>query len=235
MGDGECDAPADAAHPEAASHGSPGDSAAPGAISGGAGTGESAGEEDDARLARMGAAVRTLLEAIGDDPDREGLVDTPTRVAKALLYLTRGTRVDSGEAVGRIVRRALFDEGGDDAVLVRGIALHSLCEHHMLPFSGTVSIAYVPNGRVVGLSKLARIVDVFARQLQVQERLTRQVATAVSKALNARGVAVRVDASHMCMAMRGVERVGSTTTTTCFLGCYKTDPALRAEFLSTAG
>jgi len=176
-------------------------------------------------------AVRSLLVSLGEDPQREGLRRTPERVSKALSFLTSGY----DESPERVLNGAVFREEYRGQVLVRDIEFYSLCEHHMLPFHGRAHIAYLPDGRVLGLSKLPRLLDVYARRLQVQERLTQQVAAAVDKAVRPRGVAVLLDASHFCMMMRGVEKQGSRTTTREFLGAYSEDPSLRAEFLQAVG
>ena len=171
------------------------------------------------------AAVKMMLERLGEDPDREGLQKTPSRVSKALSFLTSGYRADLEE----VLNDAFFEEECNEMVLVRDIELYSLCEHHMLPFVGKAHIAYIPNGRIIGLSKLPRIVDVFARRLQVQERLTQQIAGAVESFLRPRGVAVVLEAAHYCMMMRGVQKQNSWTTTCCMLGEYE-QPSRRAEF-----
>ena len=176
-------------------------------------------------------AVRSLLVSLGEDPQREGLRRTPERVSKALAFLTSGY----DESPERVLNGAVFREEYRGQVLVRDIEFYSLCEHHMLPFHGRAHIAYLPEGRVLGLSKLPRLLDVFARRLQVQERLTQQVANAVQQAVRPRGVAVLLDAFHFCMMMRGVEKQGSRTTTQEFLGAYREDPSLRAEFLQAVG
>jgi len=176
-------------------------------------------------------AVRSLLVSLGEDPQREGLRRTPERVSKALAFLTSGY----DESPERVLNGAVFREEYRGQVLVRDIEFYSLCEHHMLPFHGRAHIAYLPEGRVLGLSKLPRLLDVFARRLQVQERLTQQVAHAVERAVRPRGVAVLLDAFHFCMMMRGVEKQGSRTTTQEFLGAYREDPSLRAEFLQAVG
>lgn len=182
----------------------------------------------DERLQRISAAARTILECIDDDPDRQGLLKTPTRYAKALLQLTAGHRVEPSEVLGD----AQFDENHREMVLVRCIDIFSHCEHHLLPFHGVCHVAYMPNGSVIGLSKIARIVDLFSHRLQVQERLTTQIAEAVLEATHARGVMVYISCTHMCMVMRGVRKVGAETVTTVALGCYKEDASLRQEFVS---
>ncbi|MEM1049590.1 MAG: GTP cyclohydrolase I FolE [Pseudomonadota bacterium] len=176
------------------------------------------------------AAVRTLLLWAGDDPTREGLLDTPKRVAKAYRELFGGYEVDAAEILGRV-----FEEVGgyDDLVVVRDIAFHSHCEHHMVPIIGKAHIGYLPDGCVVGLSKLARVVDVFARRLQTQENLTAQIASTIDENLKPRGVAVMIEAEHMCMAMRGIRKSGSTTLTTTFTGTFKDEPEHQARFMST--
>lgn len=173
--------------------------------------------------------IKSLITHIGEDPHREGLLKTPARVAKALGEVTVGYTQDARA----ILRSALFDSGDTPGlVLVRDIPFYSLCEHHLLPFFGHVHIAYLPNHHITGLSKLARAVDVYARRLQVQERLTQEVCQAVIDALDAQGVIVVVEAQHMCMQMRGVEKPGTITTTIATQGCYETDAALRQEVLS---
>jgi GTP cyclohydrolase I len=174
------------------------------------------------------AHVRAQLGLLGEDPAREGLVKTPDRVAAAMQWLTRGY-AQTAEAV---VGDALFTEDHENMVVVRDIEFYSLCEHHMLPFFGTCHVAYIPNGKVVGLSKLPRIVEVYARRLQVQERLTDQVAGAIEAVLQPRGVGVVIEASHLCMMMRGVEKQGSKTITSAVRGTFRTDPKTREEFMS---
>src|SRR6266571_8757514 len=174
------------------------------------------------------AAVRTLIAFAGDHPDREGLVETPKRVVDAFEELYRGYRECPAEVLDRT-----FTEIGkyDDFVLVRDIAFTSHCEHHMMPFMGRAHIAYKPVERVVGLSKLARLVDVYARRLQTQERLTAQIATAIDEILNPRGVAVLIEAEHMCMSLRGVEKLGASTITTQFIGSFRDDAAEQVRFM----
>lgn len=174
--------------------------------------------------------VRRQLELLGEDPDREGLVRTPERVAKSLAWLTRGYSMDVADTVGE----ALFAEDHQQMVMVRDVEFYSLCEHHMLPFFGKAHIAYVPNGRIVGLSKLPRIVDVYARRLQVQERLTEQIATAIERALNPAGVGVVLEAVHLCMMMRGVEKQDSKTITSALRGTFRECAMTRDEFLRLA-
>ncbi|KQS63298.1 GTP cyclohydrolase [Rhizobium sp. Leaf371] len=174
-------------------------------------------------------AVRVLLRWAGDDPQREGLLDTPTRVVKAYKELFSGYDLAAEDVLGRT-----FEEvaGFDDIVLVKDIVFHSHCEHHMLPVIGRAHVAYLPEGRVLGLSKIARVVDIFGRRLQTQESMTAQIAGAINETLRPRGVAVMIEAEHMCMAMRGVLKQGSTTLTTTFTGSFKTDPAEQARFMS---
>jgi GTP cyclohydrolase I len=172
--------------------------------------------------------VRRLIEEVGEDPDREGLLNTPHRVWKSLSFLTDGYDADVFEVVGD----ALFEDAYDEMVTVRDIEFYSLCEHHMLPFFGACHVAYIPQGKIVGLSKLPRIVDLFSHRLQVQERLTAQIADAIEEVLQPRGVGVVMEASHLCMMMRGVEKQGSRTTTSAMRGLFKTDPRTRSEFLS---
>lgn len=174
------------------------------------------------------ALISKMLSRLGEDCDREGLKRTPLRVAKAMDFLTSGYDQDALE----IARNAIFNEDCHELVMVRDIEFYSLCEHHMLPFFGKAHVAYLPNGRVIGLSKIARVLDVFARRLQVQERLTGQVADALMEALNPHGVAVVIEASHTCMMMRGVQKQNSSTVTSAMRGTFEKDPRTRAEFLS---
>jgi len=169
-----------------------------------------------------------LLEAIGEDPQREGLLRTPTRAARAFEFLTNGYRQDLEE----IVNNAIFSSEASEIVLVKDIELYSMCEHHLLPFIGRAHVAYIPNGKVIGLSKIARIVDVFARRLQIQEQLTVQIADALMKCLEPSGVGVVVEAKHLCMMMRGVEKQNSVMKTSCLLGSFKEDARTRSEFLA---
>ena len=170
---------------------------------------------------------KAIIKAIGEDPDREGLVKTPERAAKAFEFLTQGYR----QNVEELVNKAIFTSDTDEMVIVRNIELYSMCEHHMLPFIGKAHVAYLPQGKVIGLSKIARIVDLFARRLQIQEVLTKQIADCVNDAIDARGVGVVVEAQHMCMMMRGVEKQNSIMTTSCMLGNFRDQLQTREEFL----
>ncbi|NTJ42429.1 GTP cyclohydrolase I FolE [Agrobacterium larrymoorei] len=193
-----------------------------------------AGSQDDAAVVRPTQAeaedaVRVLLRWAGDNPNREGLLDTPKRVAKSYRELFSGYGLDANDVLG-----TTFEEVGgyDDIILVRDIPFYSHCEHHMVPISGKAHVAYLPNGRVLGLSKIARVVEIFGRRLQTQETMTAQIANAINDKLSPRGVAVMIDAEHMCMSMRGVQKQGSTTLTTTFTGVFKSDPAEQARFMS---
>jgi GTP cyclohydrolase I len=184
--------------------------------------------EDEIYDARKEALVKSMLGEIGEDPNREGLRRTPLRVAKAMDFLTSGYSMSAEE----IIKKALFEEDVKEMVIVRDIEFYSMCEHHMLPFFGHAHVGYLPNGKVVGLSKIARVVDVFARRLQVQERLTSQVADALMEHLGAHGVAVVMEASHTCMMMRGVQKQRSSTVSSAMRGTFETDPSTRSEFMS---
>jgi GTP cyclohydrolase I len=179
-------------------------------------------------LDRIANAYRELLQAIGEDVDREGLQRTPDRAARALEFLTQGYRQNLDE----IINGAVFESSASEIILVKDIELYSLCEHHLLPFIGRAHVAYLPNGKVIGLSKVARIVDVFARRLQIQENLTTQIAESLMNCLQPSGVAVVVEAKHLCMMMRGVEKQNSVMKTSCLLGTFKDDARTRSEFLS---
>ncbi|KAK5088424.1 GTP cyclohydrolase 1 [Lithohypha guttulata] len=189
---------------------------------------EQSPEQAQERLDKLAGAVRTIFECIGEDPDREGLQQTPERYAKALMFFTKGYE----ENVRDLVNGAVFQEDHDELVIVRDIEVFSLCEHHMVPFIGKMHIGYIPNRRVLGLSKLARLAEMFSRRLQVQERLTKQVALAIAEVLKPQGVAVVMESSHLCMVMRGVQKTGSSTTTSCMLGAMRSSAKTREEFLS---
>jgi GTP cyclohydrolase I len=177
---------------------------------------------------RMQDIIRGLLSALGEDPSREGLRDTPKRVERALQFLTGGHKED----VDAVLNNALFTVDYNEMVIVRDIDFYSLCEHHMLPFFGKCHVAYIPNGKVVGLSKIPRLVDIFARRLQVQERLTNQIANTLLDKINPLGVGVVTEATHLCMAMRGVEKQNSVAVTSAMLGSFRSDARTRAEFLN---
>ena len=174
------------------------------------------------------ANVRKMLELIGEDPQRDGLQNTPARVARSWAFLTAGYDIDPRAVVGD----AMFEADYDEMVVVRNVEVYSLCEHHLLPFYGRVHIAYLPSEKIVGLSKLARLAEVYARRLQVQERLTKQIATAIDDILEPKGVGVVMEAKHLCMMMRGVEKQESLAVTSCMLGRFRTDARTRGEFLS---
>ena len=175
--------------------------------------------------------TKLLLKEIGEDPNREGLIKTPSRVSKAWSFFSRGYNQD----VDEIINDAIFNENAKDMVVVRDVEFFSLCEHHLIPFFGKAHVAYIPNGKVVGLSKIPRIIDMFSRRLQVQERLTRQIAETIQGALEPIGVAVIMEGQHMCMQMRGVEKQNSLTTTSSMLGKFRQSDRTRAEFLSIIG
>ena len=176
----------------------------------------------------LSALTHEWLGAIGEDPDREGLLKTPHRVAKAWGFLTAGYHKSLQDAVGD----AVFAADGSEMVIVKDIEFYSMCEHHMLPFYGRAHIAYIPDGKILGLSKFARIVDLYSRRLQVQERITTQIADAVQELLEPKGVAVMMEGVHLCMAMRGVQKQNSSTTTSAMRGLFRSDPRTRAEFMS---
>ncbi len=187
----------------------------------------SASDQYDASVtAQLAEITRKTLELIGEDPDREGLLDTPTRVAKSLQFLTKGYQEDAAA----ILRSAMFTEVYSEMVVVKDIEFYSQCEHHMLPFFGRAHVAYIPNGKIIGLSKIARVVEVFSRRLQVQERLTHQILETIQDVLKPQGAAVVLEARHMCMMMRGAQKQASVTTTSAFSGQF-TDATTRVEFL----
>ena len=180
---------------------------------------------------RLQEIVRTMLKEIGEDPGREGLVQTPSRVAKSLSFLTSGYAKD----IQKELNDAVFNEKYSEMVIVKDIDFFSMCEHHMLPFFGRVHVAYIPNGKIIGLSKIPRIVEVFSRRLQVQERMTQQIADTLYETLSPMGVGVVIEARHMCMMMRGVEKQNSAATTSAMLGAFRDDDKTRQEFLTLAG
>lgn len=182
---------------------------------------------DQEKIEALMGHYREILRLLGENPEREGLIKTPERVAKAMSFITKGYSQDPIE----ILRSAIFKEEYQQMVLVKDIELFSVCEHHMLPFIGKAHVAYIPNGYITGLSKVARVVECFARRLQVQERLTVQIRDSIQQALNPLGVAVVIEASHTCMQMRGVEKQRSVTTTSAFTGCFLSDPRTRDEFM----
>lgn len=188
-------------------------------------------QDEQHAIETMTERYRDIITLLGEDVEREGLVKTPERAAKAMYFLTRGYRQD----IGALINHAVFHSDTDEMVIVRNIEMYSLCEHHMLPFIGRCNVAYLPNGKVLGLSKIARIVDYFARRLQIQEVLTRQIAECVHDAIGGKGVGVVIEARHMCMMMRGVEKQNSVMTTSCMLGDFRTQPQTRNEFLGLLG
>mgnify|MGYP001064554219 FL=1 len=183
--------------------------------------------DDKEKIDLIADHIEEIIRLLGEDCSREGLLKTPVRSAKALYYLTSGYRAD----IDAVVHQALFDHDGSRIVMVKDIEFYSMCEHHILPFFGKISIAYIPDGRIIGLSKVARLVNVFARRLQVQERLTAQVCREVGRIVGAKGVMVVCNAHHLCMKMRGVEKQESTTTTMDYVGAFADDASLRQEFL----
>jgi GTP cyclohydrolase I len=187
-------------------------------------------ESETERADEYAALVRRQLELLGEDPNRDGLQRTPVRVARSMEWLTRGYEVDLREVVGT----GIFEDSHDNMIMVRDIELYSLCEHHLLPFFGKAHIGYIPNGRILGLSKLPRIVDMFARRLQVQERLTSEIADAVCEVIDPLGVGVVIEAYHLCMMMRGVEKQNSKTITSALVGSFRDDAKTRDEFLRLA-
>ncbi|CAF0995626.1 unnamed protein product [Adineta ricciae] len=182
------------------------------------------------RLKSMTSFYKDILISVGEDPSREGLLKTPKRAAEAMLFFTKGYE----QCIGDVVNNAIFEEDCEDMVIVKDIDIFSLCEHHLVPFFGKVAVGYLPKNKVIGLSKIARIVEVYSRRLQVQERLTRQIAEAIEEAVEPHGVAVIVECVHMCMVMRGAQKVNSRTTTSSMLGVFRDDHKTREEFLSLA-
>ncbi|EPE02823.1 gtp cyclohydrolase 1 [Ophiostoma piceae UAMH 11346] len=190
------------------------------------------GEDDRAkRLEKIRGAVRTILECVGEDPDRSGLLGTPDRYARALLDFTQGYQ----QNVRNIINNAIFHEGHNEMVIVKDIEVYSLCEHHMVPFTGKMHIGYIPFHSVIGISKLPRIAEMFSRRLQIQERLTKEVANTIMEVLQPQGVAVVMESSHLCMVMRGVQKTTATTITSCVLGCFERKEKTRNEFLNLVG
>lgn len=187
--------------------------------------------DDNRNIELIAGHIEEIIKLLGEDCTREGLLKTPIRSAKALYYLTSGYRAN----VDAVVHQALFEHEGSQIVMVKNIEFYSMCEHHILPFYGNISIGYIPDGKIIGLSKVARLVNVFARRLQVQERLTAQVCREVERIVGAKGVMVVCDAHHLCMKMRGVEKQDSTTSTMDYVGAFAEDPALREEFMRLLG
>jgi len=187
--------------------------------------------KEDVSLGNLEKLVKDLLIEVGEDPKREGLIRTPKRVALAYKFLTKGYNED----VNKLLNNAIFNECYSEMVLVKDIDFYSLCEHHLLPFYGRCHIAYIPNKKIVGLSKIPRIVEMFSRRLQVQERMTKQIGDMINKALEPQGVAVVCEAKHLCMMMRGVEKQNSIATTSCMLGVFKDDAKTRSEFMKLIG
>ncbi|XP_039597236.1 GTP cyclohydrolase 1 isoform X1 [Polypterus senegalus] len=185
-------------------------------------------EDNEMSLPSLAAAYTTILRGLGEDPERQGLLKTPWRAATAMQYFTKGYQ----EKITDVLNDAIFDEDHDEMVIVKDIDMFSMCEHHLVPFIGKVHIGYLPNKRVLGLSKLARIVEIYSRRLQVQERLTKQIAVAITEALKPAGVGVVIEATHMCMVMRGVQKMNSKTVTSTMLGVFREDPKTREEFLT---
>lgn len=183
--------------------------------------------EQEQKIEAIAAHISEIIKLLGEDPCREGLVKTPMRAAKALWHITDGYRTDAD----KIMHQAIFEYAGSQMVIVKDIEFYSMCEHHILPFFGKVSVGYIPDGKMIGLSKLARLTDAYAKRLQVQERLTRQICESVMGSLQCKGAIVICNGQHMCMKMRGVEKQDSTTTTVHYLGEFSDNPTLRAEFM----
>jgi GTP cyclohydrolase I len=186
---------------------------------------------DEQCVAEMAAHYKEIIRLLGEDPEREGLLKSPERVAKAMLFFTNGYDLNPEE----ILKSAMFDEDYKQMVVVKDIEIYSLCEHHLVPFVGKAHVAYIPNGKIVGLSKIPRVVDAYARRLQVQERLTKQIKDCIQNTLQPLGVAVVIEAQHMCMSMRGVQKQNSVTTTSDFTGAFMKDPKTREEFMHIIG
>ena len=186
---------------------------------------------DESCVAEMAQHYKEIIRLLGEDPEREGLLKSPERIAKAMLYFTSGYDLDPES----ILRTAMFHEDYKQMVVVKDIELYSLCEHHLVPFVGKAHVAYIPNGTIVGLSKIPRVVDAYARRMQVQERLTKQIKDCIQNTLNPLGVAVVIEAQHMCMSMRGVQKQNSVTTTSDFTGAFMKDPKTREEFMHIIG
>ncbi|VEU24110.1 DEKNAAC105361 [Brettanomyces naardenensis] len=189
---------------------------------------DSTPEEAATRQKKIEDAIRTILVELGEDVTREGLIRTPERYAKAMLFFTKGYE----DNIKDVINQAVFEEDHDEMVIVKDIQIYSLCEHHLVPFYGKVHIGYIPNKRVLGLSKLARLAEMYSRRFQVQERLTKQIALALSQILRPRGVAVVIEATHMCMVSRGIQKTGAITSTSCMLGCFRSQQKTRDEFLA---
>ncbi|EGW09436.1 GTP cyclohydrolase 1 [Cricetulus griseus] len=185
-------------------------------------------EDNELNLPNLAAAYSSILRSLGEDPQRQGLLKTPWRAATAMQFFTKGYQ----ETISDVLNDAIFDEDHDEMVIVKDIDMFSMCEHHLVPFVGRVHIGYLPNKQVLGLSKLARIVEIYSRRLQVQERLTKQIAVAITEALQPAGVGVVIEATHMCMVMRGVQKMNSKTVTSTMLGVFREDPKTREEFLT---
>ncbi|KAF6010485.1 GTP cyclohydrolase I [Brettanomyces bruxellensis] len=189
---------------------------------------DSTPEDAEQRLKKIEGAIKTIITELGEDVNREGMIRTPERYAKAMLFFTKGYE----DNIKDVINQAVFEEDHDEMVIVKDIQIYSLCEHHLVPFYGKVHIGYIPNKRVLGLSKLARLAEMYARRFQVQERLTKQIALALSQILHPRGVAVVIEATHMCMVSRGIQKTGALTCTSSMLGCFRSQQKTRDEFLS---